>query len=151
MARALEAPDRPRLTEIADSLSDISKISNIDVWIQGGAVRLRLYSDGMFRASRAELSRGARDTLGALSKRLRMIAPGHIHIEGHVADVPTNTPQYPNNWYLSSARAIAVGMYLIDEAGFTAKEISAQGCGPSAPIADNEDNKNNRIEIIVTP
>jgi len=139
------------LTEMADGLSELAGASNMEVMVQDGSVRLRMYTGGMFRVSRAELSREAQKSLKALSGRLRVYMPEHIRIEGYVSDERTNTPQYPNNWYLSSARAIAVGMFLIHETGFSPKRITAEGHGAFEPLSVLDEDKNNRIEIVVTP
>ena len=139
------------LSGVIDSLSDITRGSRLEVMAEKDSVRLRMYTDNMFRVSRAELNREAQALLKAMSMRLRVCAPSHIHIEGYTSDEPTNTPQYPNNWYLSSARAIAVGIYLINETGFDSKRITAQGRGSSEPLGASDKTKNNRIEIIITP
>ena len=140
-----------RLSAISGGLSDFARDSGLEVMIEKDSIRLRMYTDNMFRVSRAELSRDAQAALKSLSMRLRVYTPSHIHIEGYTTDEPTNTPQYPNNWYLSSARAIAVGMYLINEAGMDAKRVTAQGRGSSIPLDVSHQTKNGRIEIIVTP
>ncbi len=74
-----------------------------------------------------------------------------IQIEGHTDNVPINTVIYKNNWYLSAARAIAVGDYLINEKGFNPTKISSTGYGEYDPIVDNDTSenraKNRRVEM----
>lgn len=74
-----------------------------------------------------------------------------IQIEGHTDNVPINTFLYKNNWYLSAARAIAVGDYLINDKGFDPTKISSTGYGEYDPIAPNDtaENKakNRRVEM----
>lgn len=74
-----------------------------------------------------------------------------IEITGHTDSDPINVPRFPDNWFLSSARAIVVGKYLMNEKNFSPLRISAVGRGEFNPIApnDTEENKskNRRVEI----
>jgi len=146
---AVETTDS--LLSIRGAFSDIYSGSGVEVITEKDQLRLRMYTDSMFRVSRAELSREAQTTLKSVSMRLRVNTPSHIHIEGHTSNEPTDTPQFPNNWYLSSARAIAVAMFLVNETGMDAKRITAQGYGSSLPLYVSDSKKNGRIEIIVNP
>jgi len=136
------------LSNIQRALTDIDSVSGVEIILEDNSLRLRMSTDKMFRISRAELNGEAQSMLKALSAHLRSDPPSHVHIEGHTNDEPTNTPQYPNNWYLSAARAIAVGMFLGDEG---IERVTAQGFGDSVPLGRPEEQKNARIEIIVTP
>ena len=140
--------NRANLSNIQKALSGIDDTSDIEVIVEADELRIRMYTGKMFRVSRAELSREAQTVLKEMSKQLRANMPSHIHIEGHTDDEPTDTPQYPNNWYLSSARAIAVGRLFIDETDMKPHQVTAQGFGASKPL-DTE--KSARIEIVVTP
>lgn len=75
----------------------------------------------------------------------------NLMIEGHTDDKPINTLIYPSNWYLSAARAIAVGEYLIEQVGIPDEKISCTGYGEFQPIDDNnteEGAANNRRVVI---
>ena len=76
-----------------------------------------------------------------------------IKIEGHTDNLPINTTQYPNNWYLSAARAISVATYFTDYKNFSPDRISTEGYGEYRPKAPNDtpENRaiNRRVEIKV--
>jgi len=74
-----------------------------------------------------------------------------IRVEGHTDNRPINTPQFPSNWELSAARAIAVAKYYINEWDFNPSQFSTEGFGEYVPVADNSTPegraKNRRVEI----
>jgi len=76
-----------------------------------------------------------------------------IQVEGHTDKNPINTPQFPSNWELSSARANTV-LKLLLELGFKPQHLSAAGYGEFYPISEGESAKdlqqNRRIELKLT-
>ena len=76
-----------------------------------------------------------------------------IQVEGHTDKKPINTPQFPSNWELSTARANTV-LKLLLELGFNPQHLSAAGYGEFYPISEGESAKdlqqNRRIELKLT-
>ena len=76
-----------------------------------------------------------------------------IQVEGHTDNRPINTPKYPSNWELSTARANSV-LKLLLELGFPPNRLSAAGYGEFYPISDGETKEslqqNRRIELKLT-
>ena len=76
-----------------------------------------------------------------------------IQVEGHTDKNPINTPQFPSNWELSTARANTV-LKLLLELGFNPQHLSAAGYGEFYPISEGESAKdfqqNRRIELKLT-
>ena len=76
-----------------------------------------------------------------------------IQVEGHTDKNPINTPQFPSNWELSTARANTV-LKLLLEVGFNPQHLSAAGYGEFYPISEGESVKdlqqNRRIELKLT-
>lgn len=111
-----------------------------------------IFVDGvLFDTGKADLKEDAVDTLELVGEELRQYRNENIKIEGHTDNVPIHTPQFPSNWYLSSARAISVAEYLIHKKEFDPKTLSADGFGEYSPIASNNTPegraKNRRVEI----
>ncbi len=73
-----------------------------------------------------------------------------LRVDGHTDRLPIHNNQFPSNWELSSARAIAVVKYLTEN-GIPAKHLVAAGFGEYQPMADGGDEKelarNRRIEF----
>ena len=76
-----------------------------------------------------------------------------IQVEGHTDKRSINTPRYPSNWELSTARANSV-LKLLLELGFSPNRLSAAGYGEFYPITtgESEDDyqENRRIELKLT-
>ena len=76
-----------------------------------------------------------------------------IQVEGQTDKRPINTPKYPSNWELSTARANSV-LKLLLELGFPPNRLSAAGYGEFYPISDGETKEslqqNRRIELKLT-
>ena len=111
-------------------------------------------SEGIsFDSGKANLKDEITAILDMLGNELEKYPGTEISVEGHTDDIPISTPQFPSNWYLSSARAISVGEYLINEKGIDPGRIDARGRGEYRPIDTNETvegrAKNRRVEIKV--
>lgn len=76
-----------------------------------------------------------------------------LRIDGHTDRVPINTPRFPSNWELSTARAVAVVRYLAEQ-GVPERRMVAAGFGEFFPVADGSSadalQQNRRIELKLT-
>ncbi len=122
--------------------------------------RFVLPTDILFDSGSAELGADAQARLAALATSVREVAaeiPSGIdwvlRIDGHTDRRPIHTPQFPSNWELSTARALALVKFLVVQ-GIPAHRLSANGFGEFQPIdrADTPDAwaRNRRIEIQLT-
>ncbi len=97
------------------------------------------------------------DSLAAAMKELDGKIPKEVswvlRVDGHTDRRPINSPTFPSNWELSSARAIAVVKFLIAR-GIPANRLVAAGFGENQPIeagvTDDAFAKNRRIELKLT-
>jgi len=76
-----------------------------------------------------------------------------LRVDGHTDKVPIKTSRFPSNWELSTARAISVVKFLIDQ-GIPATNLAATGFGEFQPIDPRDDEianrRNRRIELKLT-
>ena len=117
-------------------------------------------TDILFDTGSANLNPDALASLDKLALTLNEVAaeiPSQLdwvlRIDGHTDKRPIHTPQFPSNWELSTARAVAIVKYLVVQ-GIPAHRLSANGFGQFQPLenADSEAAyaKNRRIEIQLT-
>ncbi|HEY0759323.1 MAG TPA: OmpA family protein [Acidisarcina sp.] len=107
---------------------------------------------GFFNSGEANLLPGAAEKI----KRIASILMQHglnLRVEGHSDDVPIHTALFRSNWELSTGRAMAVLLLLVDQSGFDPHRISVAGYGQYRPVASNESNEgrrmNRRVDIVV--
>ena len=76
-----------------------------------------------------------------------------LRVDGHTDQVPIKTARFPSNWELSTARAISVVKFLIEQ-GVSPANLAATGFGEFQPIdsrdAEEAYNRNRRIELKLT-
>jgi chemotaxis protein MotB len=78
--------------------------------------------------------------------------PNPVRVEGHTDDIPVGNAQYPTNWELSAARAVAVVRFFTDVMDITPQRLSAVGYGQYHPIVPNDTRahrEQNRRAVIV--
>ncbi len=97
-------------------------------------------TDILFESGSADLTPAAQARLESLAASVREIAaeiPSSIDwvlpIDGHTDRRPIHTAQFPPNWELPTARAVAIVKYLVVQ-GIPAHRLSANGFGQFQPI-----------------
>ena len=76
-----------------------------------------------------------------------------LRVDGHTDVRPINTPEFPSNWHLSAARAIAVVEFLTSRE-VPPRRLVAAGFGEYQPLdpvgSDAAYRRNRRIEFKLT-
>jgi chemotaxis protein MotB len=119
--------------------------------------RFRFQSELFFETASAEIGPEGRDRLAQVAETLRRVAeriPDDIdwvlQVEGHTDRRPINTPQFPSNWQLSTARAQSILDFLIDQ-GIPPQRLAAVGYGQYQPLVEGDSPEalaqNRRIEL----
>ena len=79
--------------------------------------------------------------------------PNDVLVEGHTDNLPINTPEFPSNWELSTARATRVIRYFIENENIDPDRLSASGYSEYQPLRPNDtpENRaeNRRVEIVL--
>jgi chemotaxis protein MotB len=122
--------------------------------------RFVLPSELLFASGSATLADPGRMELAKLAVTLRALAariPADIdwilRIDGHTDSIPIHTPQFASNWELSTARAVSVVHFLVEQ-GIAPQRLSAAGFGEFHPIDTAQTPeaflRNRRIELKLT-
>ncbi len=129
-----------------------------DVRIVGD--RFVFQSEVLFETGSAELGGAGQQQLSDLARALSEIAvripknlPWVLRVDGHTDRIPIHTPEFRSNWELSTARAISVVRFLIDQ-GIPPDHLAATGFGEHQPLdpglSEAALRRNRRIELKLT-
>ncbi|MBI2891366.1 MAG: OmpA family protein [Nitrospirae bacterium] len=131
-----------------ERLSEELKKGEIKIESRPEALILQIFNETLFfEAASADLRPESHRVLKKISELLRGLS-NQIRIVGHTDPVPIRSERYPTNWELSSARASAVGRYMIDQ-GVDPYRLMAAGRAEFEPIEGllADDPRNRRVEV----
>lgn len=139
-----------RLREVLGDRQDIRVVGD----------RFVFQSEVLFGSGSADLGEEGQEQLAKLGQTLTTIAseiPDDIdwvmRVDGHTDKVPIRNLKFASNWELSSARAISVVKFLIDQ-GVPPNRLVAAGFGEYQPLDNRDDEiayrRNRRIEFKIT-
>jgi len=113
---------------------------------------ISLHELGFFDSGEAQLLPGAEDKIKRIASVLMQYGL-NMRVEGHSDNVPIHNAAFASNWDLSTARATAVAMMLLNESGFDPKRMSIAGYAQYHPSASNDTPEgrraNRRVDIVV--
>jgi chemotaxis protein MotB len=130
---------------------------NPDIHVEGD--RFILPSEVLFSSASAELGSGGRGEIATVARTLKAITTQIpedmdwvLRVDGHTDKRPVRVA-FPSNWELSSARALSIVRYLIDQ-GIPPEHLVAAGFGEHHPLDQGDSaeayRRNRRIELKLT-
>ena len=122
--------------------------------------RFVLQSEVLFASGSAIIEDAGREQMARIAATLLEISreipddlPWILRVDGHTDRIPIFNEQFPSNWELSTARAISVVRFLVDQ-GVPPERLVAAGFGEFQPIDPSDDEialrRNRRIELKLT-
>jgi chemotaxis protein MotB len=128
-------------TEVGQVLKGL-KIDDdkVSLGTDGRGLVLEFDATTFFEPTSAELKSELLPVLGRLSETLNSprYSAFQIEVQGHTDDTPINTPAFPSNWDLSSARATIVVRTFIQN-GIDPTRLIAEGLADTRPKVSNRD------------
>jgi len=113
---------------------------------------ISLHELGFFDSGEARLLPGAADKIKRIASVLMQYGLD-MRVEGHSDNVPIHNAEFASNWELSTARATAVAMMLLNDSGFDPKRISIAGYAQYHPSDTNNTPEgrqaNRRVDIVI--
>jgi chemotaxis protein MotB len=146
-----EVPQVTRLqNKIQAVLDGATQAPDVTVGVDMEGVVIRLSGSYLFDSGRAELKPNSFAVLDTIATEIRPLA-NDIRVDGHTDSTPIESPRYPTNWELSTARALAVTRYFSESDGIRADRLMAAGFGEFRPLLPNDTREhraqNRRVEI----
>jgi chemotaxis protein MotB len=113
---------------------------------------ISLHELGFFDSGQAQLLPGAEEPIKRIAGVLMQYGLD-MRVEGHSDDIPIHNATFASNWDLSTARATAVAMMLLNESKFDPTRMSIAGYAQYHPAASNDTvegrRANRRVDIVI--
>ena len=140
--------------DLAQKLAKMVDAGDLRIVLRDGRMVLQLPNDVLFDSGRTELKPAGRVALEKVATVLKTVHGHDFAVAGHTDNVPIETPQFPSNWELSTARALVV-VHLLIAHGVDPTMLNAAGFGEFDPVASNDSPtgraKNRRTELTLQP
>lgn len=155
LSRELDELSRAkRLLE--DRLSKEIADKQVSLQMMEKGLVITVLGDLLFDSGKAKIRAEAYNVLDKVSGVLNEDVPEYnVGIEGYTDNQPIRFSGWKSNWELSSARALSVLHYLIDEKGIAPQRLSALSYGEYRPVEENDTKEgrqlNRRVEIVILP
>ncbi len=152
MMEEMNTADNEELAEIiSEAVADSNMSDQIDVSFTSQYVLLTMKGALLFDSGSASIKKESMKVLDKVAVILERYTGGEIEINGHTDNVPMRSNRYADNEELSSARALSVFYYLVENSTLDPTRLKHAGMGERVPIADNSTeegrSKNRRVEI----
>lgn len=142
--------------ELQQSINKDPNLSqNITISLQSDGIHINLKSNILFATGSADLNDQAKNALNTLSPSLKILSQNPVVIAGYTDNVPFQggSGQYHSNWELSSARAINVMQFYVNNQTLNESNVSIQAYAENKPRASNSTPAgqalNRRVEIVI--
>ena len=136
------------------SLKAMVDAGTIRVGFRKGRMVVELANNILFDSGKTELKEEGQAALAQLVAALGAVQDRDWLVAGHTDNIPIKTKRFKSNWDLSTARAVTVVNYMIEQ-GMPPAHVGAAGYGEFDPVGDNESEsgraENRRIEVILMP
>ena len=141
---------------ITDKFRKMIDAGKLKVEMRHGRMVVKLPATVLFPIGSADISKEGQSALADVAKILKQFPDRKFEVAGHTDNVPVGPPssKFGNNLELSTARALTVAQFLIEQ-GINPAKLSAAGYSEYQPIASNAHEagraENRRIEIVLLP
>jgi chemotaxis protein MotB len=141
--------------KMSEQIEQMVAQSGIDEEIQidfnSHYVLLTLNGAFLFDSGSAKIKQESLPLIDKVALIIEKYSDRVVEIEGHTDNVPISNSNFRNNNELSSARALAVLEYFVNEKGIDPVKLKSSGRGEYVPVADNSTAegraRNRRVEV----
>ena len=136
---------------VLEAMQPLSQNGQVRVTQSPRGITVEISASLLFNSGDAVLQPQSKQALAAVAKVLAEVV-NPIQVEGHSDNVPINSPAYPSNWELSSARAGSV-VRLFAELGVPTTRMVAIGYADNQPLDTNTTAdgraRNRRVNVLI--
>jgi chemotaxis protein MotB len=129
--------------------------NELTVSIKNGKVYVSLQESLLFPSGSATVNPKGIQALGKLAAVLNVNPDITVDIDGHTDSIPIRSNLYPDNWALSTARAVSIVRVLIKNYQVDPTRLMASGQSQYDPVDTNSTPEgraqNRRTDIILSP
>jgi chemotaxis protein MotB len=162
--------DIDKILELSDQVDELTRAKRLledklNSEIGDAQVKLQMMEKGLvitvvgdllFDSGKAVIKKEGYSILDKVGSILgQELSEYNVGIEGHTDNVPIKRSKWQSNWELSSARALSVVHYMVNERGINPERLSAIGYGEYRPVSGNDTKEgrhlNRRVEIVIMP
>ncbi|MFA9375366.1 MAG: flagellar motor protein MotB [Lachnotalea sp.] len=137
--------------QIEQMIANSGVEEDIEIDFNSHYVLLTLNGAFLFDSGSAQIKEESLPLIDKVGLIIGKFSDRIVEIEGHTDNVPISNSKYKNNNELSTARALAVLEYFIDEKGIDPVKLKSSGRGEYVPVADNSTAegraRNRRVEV----
>ena len=160
--REVTKPLQDLKSEVTGQIAGAGVEDSVDVGKDDKGIVLNLASGTMFKPGSAEIRPEVMPLMKEISGTLsqKRFENYQVEIQGHTDDTQIKTPQYPSNWDLSAARALAT-LKLFQEMGIATSRMKIAAMAENAPRVPNRSDTgkaypenqaiNRRVEVHIYP
>lgn len=131
--------------------ADFARDGRFTAYLGERGLTISLAGNAFFDSGKATLRPEVLPLLNDIAARLKTL-PNDISLEGFADSDPIKTSEFPSNWHLSTARALAVRDYL-EAQGVQPERMILVGYGDKRPVYSNDTPegkaKNRRVDVVI--
>lgn len=139
--------EQERKARIEAQLKEMKLQRVVQVETSPDGIVVRLPGEMLFAAGASQLRPSAIVLLREIAELIRA-TPGRVAVRGHTDATPVGRGAHANNWALSSARAVAALVHLIEVEQIDPNRLRATGFGSTQPIVDASASEQRRVEFV---
>ena len=141
---------------LENTLSKEIQDKQVKLEMMGKGLVITVVGDVLFDSGKDKIRPQSFPILDKVATVLKENVPElNVGIEGHTDNLPIKFSGWKSNWELSTARALSVLHYIVEEKNISPERVSAIGYGEYRPVASNSTKEsrqlNRRVEIVILP
>jgi len=142
----------PSMQYLNKELEDEIKQGKLEVHLESRGLVISLRQRTFFPSGQDTIPPETYATVRKIADLIGRL-PNPVRLEGHTDAIPIHTAQFPSNWELSSARAIAMMKLLTGQFGLDPARFAVSGYADNQPVETNDTEEgrthNRRVDIVI--